>query len=259
VTTVRVAHDPSGLPAVGPRVVTIGNFDGVHLGHRAILRTISRQDITSTVITFDPHPRAYFGGPLPEISTLARRIELLSMTGVDEILVLPFDATMAALEPECWVRRYLEPLDVRQVVVGEQFRFGRDRAGDIGLLRAMGLDVQPVPLVPGVSSTRVRELVDRGDLSQAARLLGRDHEIEGIVVGSRPGRRAVTLELEPAVATAVMPPRGRYAARIDRDPVVLDRPSDRPDLRVQLRAWQGAVGARLRVALNRPLPAAGST
>jgi hypothetical protein len=110
-----------------------------------------------------------------------------------------------------------------------------------------------------VSSTRVRELVDRGDLSQAARLLGRDHEIEGIVVASSSGREAVTLELEPAVPTAVMPPRGRYAARIDRDPVVLDRTSDRPDLRVKLRAWEGAIGARLRVALDRPLKAAGST
>ncbi|MCW3007192.1 MAG: bifunctional riboflavin kinase/FMN adenylyltransferase [Solirubrobacterales bacterium] len=252
---VRVARDPRDLPVVGPRVITIGNFDGVHVGHRSIIDSIVQRGMTSTVVTFDPHPRTYFGGRVCEITSLERRLELLSGTGIDEVLVLPFDDAMAALEPDLWIRRYLEPIDARVVVVGERFRFGRDRAGDAALLRRMGLEVRAVPLVPEVSSTRVRELVGQGDLPRAARLLGRCHEIEVTVVDAEVRRDATTLRLEPAVRTAAMPPIGRYAARVDRRPAVIDRVSDHPDLRARVRAWDGAIGARLRVALSRSLAA----
>jgi riboflavin kinase/FMN adenylyltransferase len=250
---IRVVRSPAELPGPGPRAITIGNFDGVHVGHRAVLASIVGAALTSTVVTFDPHPRVFFGGDVAQITSLERRLELLAATGVDEILVLPFDATMASLEPETWIRRYLEPIGTRIVVVGEDFRFGRARAGDVSLLRRMGLDVRPMPLVAEVSSSQVRDLVGRGELSRAARLLGRCHELEVTVVDVVERRNAKTLVLEPAGRTPVLPPSGRYAARVAERPAVLAWMRERFDLNARVRAWEGAIGDSLRVALSRSL------
>jgi riboflavin kinase/FMN adenylyltransferase len=165
------------------RAVAIGTFDGVHRGHRAAIEAAVGAGLRSTVVTFDPHPRRVLGYEVELVSSLERRIELIEEIGPDELLVLEFTPELSRLEPEEFVREVLEPLGARVVVAAESFRFGKGRRGDVGLLSRLGLEVRLVPVVDAVSSSMVRELVRAGDVVQAARLLGRPAEVEGIVVG----------------------------------------------------------------------------
>jgi riboflavin kinase/FMN adenylyltransferase len=178
---VRIVHAPSELPPA-ERAVAIGTFDGVHRGHRAVVEAARGSGLRSTVVTFDPHPRLVLGYEVQLLSTLERRLELLGELGVDEALVVEFTAELSRLEPTEFVAQFLEPIGTRAVYAGEDFRFGAGRRGDIALLRRLGLEVRPVPLLVGVSSTRIRELLGSGDVASAAPLLGRPHEIEGTVV-----------------------------------------------------------------------------
>jgi riboflavin kinase/FMN adenylyltransferase len=114
---------------------------------------------------------------------LERRVELITECGVTDILVVPFDETVAALEPEAFAAEYLLPLGTQTVVAGEGFRFGRDRRGDLALLRSLGLETVEVPLVEDVSSTQLRELIRAGEVGEAAPLLDRPVEVDGQVVG----------------------------------------------------------------------------
>lgn len=252
----RVARSPEELPAVAARAVAIGNFDGVHIGHREVIASVIATGMTSTVVTFDPHPRVFFGGEVSELTSLSRRLELLAGTGIDEILVLPFDAGVASLEPEEWVHRYLERIHTRIVGVGENFHFGRRRSGDVALLRRLGLEVRAAPLVDNVSSSRVRDLVELGEVTRAATMLGRCHEVEVNVIDARSQRDAATLVLEPAARTPALPASGRYAAKVGDLPAVVDRVKEHMHLQARLRGWEGAVGDRLRVAFSRPLATA---
>jgi riboflavin kinase/FMN adenylyltransferase len=177
-----VAHSPGEL-GVEPRAVAIGTFDGVHLGHRAVIREAIARGGVPTVVTFHPHPRSVLAGGVELLTTLERRVELITECGVTDILVVPFDETVAALEPEAFAGEYLLPLGTETVVAGEGFRFGRDRRGDLALLRSLRLETVEVPIVEGVSSTQLRELIRAGDVSEAAPLLGRPVEVDGKVVG----------------------------------------------------------------------------
>ncbi|MEZ5099414.1 MAG: bifunctional riboflavin kinase/FMN adenylyltransferase [Thermoleophilia bacterium] len=138
--------------------------------------------LRSAVVTFDPHPRTVLGYEVQLLATLDRRLELIEELGADEALVVPFTAELATTTPEDFARRVLAPLDVRIVFAGEDFRFGRARAGDVQLLRELGFDVRSVPLVDGVSSSAIRGLLREGAVDEAARLLGRPYELEGLVV-----------------------------------------------------------------------------
>jgi riboflavin kinase/FMN adenylyltransferase len=122
------------------------------------------------------------------LTTFERRLELLAEAGPDEVLVVEFTQELSRREPEAFVAEYLSGIGTEVVVAGEDFRFGARRRGDVPLLRALGLDVRPVPLVEGVSSSRIREFVRGGDLPGAAALLGRPFELEGdVVYGDRRG------------------------------------------------------------------------
>jgi riboflavin kinase / FMN adenylyltransferase len=178
---VNVARSPAELER-RPRAVAIGTFDGVHLGHRAVVRAAVDAAMVPTVVTFDPHPRTVLGNRVELLSTLARRLELLADCGVADVLVVEFTPEIAALEPDEFARRYLAEIGAEVVVAGAGFRFGRRRAGDLELLRRLGFDVRTVPLVEGVSSTRIRQLAHAGDVVGAARLLGRPLEADGTVV-----------------------------------------------------------------------------
>jgi riboflavin kinase/FMN adenylyltransferase len=178
----KVVHSPAELEPA-ERTVAIGTFDGVHLGHRATIQAAIATDLRSTVVTFNPHPRTVLGYEVQLISSLERRIELIEELAPDELIVLEFTQELAAKEPEEFVTDVLRPLGTRLVVAAETFRFGKGRRGDPALLRAHGLEVEQVPLVAGVSSTRIRDLLREGDVAAAARLLGRPPEIEGVVVG----------------------------------------------------------------------------
>jgi len=178
---VRVATSPRELGA-GERAVALGTFDGVHLGHRRVIDSTLAVGMQATVVTFDPHPRTALGNRVELLSTLERRLELIESLGVTETLVLPFTPDLALVTPEEFARSVLEPLGARVVLAGANFRFGRGRSGDLELLGKLGFDARPVPLVEGVSSSRIRKLAAAGEVDRAAKLLGRPVEIEGTVV-----------------------------------------------------------------------------
>jgi riboflavin kinase/FMN adenylyltransferase len=147
------------------------------------------------------------------LTTLRRRIELIEEAGPDDILVVEFTEALSRLEPEEFVSRILEPIGTRAVVAAETFRFGRGRKGDVELLRRLGLDVIDVPLVGGVSSSRIRELLVEGEMREAAALLGRPHELEGTVVsgdqrGGTLGFPTANLAVDPHL---LVPAYGIYA------------------------------------------------
>jgi riboflavin kinase / FMN adenylyltransferase len=179
---VRVARSPAELEPAD-RAVAIGTFDGVHRGHCAAIEAAVASGLRSAVVTFTPHPRTVLGYEVQLISSLERRIELIEALGPDDLIVLEFTPELARREPEEFVAEVLDPLGTRIVVAAESFRFGKGRRGDLALLRERGLEVKEVPLVEGVSSTRIRELLREGDVAAAARLLGRPPELEGPVVG----------------------------------------------------------------------------
>jgi riboflavin kinase/FMN adenylyltransferase len=178
---VKVAGSPQEL-GHGPRAVAIGTFDGVHLGHRRVLATAVEAGPLPTVVTFDPHPRAVLGYQVELLTTLERRLELIAEVGVEEALVVEFTEELSQLSPEEFAQHVLRPIGVEVVVAGEDFRFGHQRAGDLALLRELGFDARPVPLLEGVSSGRVRQALHNGEVVRAAELLGRPAEVEGTVV-----------------------------------------------------------------------------
>ncbi len=195
------------------RAVAIGTFDGVHLGHRRVIEVALAAGLRSTVLTFDPHPRTALGNQVELLTTLARRLDLLAELGVDETLVVEFDLELARLEPEAFAEELLRAIGARVVVAGSNFRFGRGRAGDLDVLRALGFDVRPVPVAEGVSSTEIRRLLRAGEIARAARALGRPPALEGIVVagdarGGTLGYPTANLAVEP---TLLVPAFGIYA------------------------------------------------
>jgi len=178
---VTVVRSPAELEPA-ERAVAIGTFDGVHRGHLRVIDALRESGLRSTVLTFDPHPRLVLGYYVQLLTTFERRLELLQEAGPDETLAVEFTPELSRREPEEFVADYLTAIGARAVVAGEDFRFGAGRRGDVDLLRRCGLDVRAVPLLEGVSSSRIRELVTGGDLRGAAQLLGRPFEVEGVVV-----------------------------------------------------------------------------
>jgi riboflavin kinase / FMN adenylyltransferase len=178
---VNVAHRPEEL-ADARRAVAIGTFDGVHLGHRRVLEAARAAHLRPTVVTFDPHPRAILGNRVELLTTTERRLELFEGLGVEDVLLLRFDAALAALSAEAFAASVLGAIGAEVVTAGDGFRFGHGRSGDLDLLERLGFDVRRVPLVENVSSSHVRRLLAAGDVERAAQLLGRPAEVEGTVV-----------------------------------------------------------------------------
>jgi riboflavin kinase/FMN adenylyltransferase len=213
-------------------LVLIGNFDGVHLGHRAVLETSNAEararGLATVALTFDPHPSVVLGrGGEPVLTTLERKVELLGRICPElTVVVEPFTRELAALEPGEFAERVLgKALGARVVVVGKNFRFGRNRAGDLATLealgRALGFEARAEALRGDAegpySSSRVREALARGELADVERVLGRPHSLSGTVVrGAGRGRTigVPTANLD-GVAEA-LPPYGVYACVVDR-------------------------------------------
>lgn len=224
----RLFRDLIGLPAEFRQgAVTIGNFDGVHLGHAKIVGQLvaaaERVGGKSLVFTFDPHPAALLRPDAvpPPLTTLAQRADLLAQLGVDAVLAYPTDQELLSLEPEAFYEQIvIEKLAARAIVEGPNFFFGRDRRGNVELLRQLadqtGVDLEVVaPVdVDGVptSSSRIRQCLSAGRVEEAARLLGRRYEVTGTVVaGARRGAKLgfPTANIEQ-VPTA-LPALGVYA------------------------------------------------
>ena len=136
----RIAHAPSQLER-RPRAAAIGTFDGVHRGHRSVLRTVVGSGLEPTVITLDPHPRIVLGNRVELLTTLGRRLELLAEAGIADTLVAAFTPEFMRLTPEEFVDRYLRSIGAEAVAVGADFRFGNKRAGSVETLRELGLTV----------------------------------------------------------------------------------------------------------------------
>ncbi|MCY4086719.1 MAG: riboflavin biosynthesis protein RibF [Actinomycetia bacterium] len=217
-----VARTPEQLEPA-ERAIAIGTFDGVHRGHRAVIQAAVDTGLRSTVVTFNPHPRTVLGYEVEILSSVERRIELVSDVGPDELLLVEFTLGLSRLSPEEFVQKVLAPLGARVVLAGENFRFGRGREGDVEMLRRLGFEVHAVPLVDGVSSSQIRSLISAGDVRQAAALLGRPFELEGTVVAG--DRRGGTLGFPTANLTvdlrAVVPAYGIYAGWTLRHPVAM--------------------------------------
>jgi riboflavin kinase/FMN adenylyltransferase len=208
---VKVVRDVQELER-RPRAVALGTFDGVHLGHRRVLEAALAAELTPTLVTFDPHPRIALGYEVQLLSSLERRLELIAEIGFEDALVIEFDLELAQLGPDGFADEVLRPVGTEVVVAGANFRFGRGRSGDLALLERLGFDARPVPLVEGVSSSRIRDLVRAGDVDQAAGLLGRPYEVEGTVVagdarGGTLGFPTANLRLDPQL---LVPAYGIY-------------------------------------------------
>jgi riboflavin kinase/FMN adenylyltransferase len=211
---VNVARVAGDLPEAR-RGVAVGTFDGVHLGHLRVIDAARAAGLRTAVVTFDPHPRAVLGRDVELLTTLDRRLELFDAAGVDDVVVLAFDETLANLEPTEFAELILRGMGAEAVAAGDTFRFGRDRQGDLTLLEALDFDVRRVPVLENVSSSRIRELVHGGEPGRAARLLGRPPEVEGIVVhGDGRGRELgfPTANLD-VPAGLLIPPDGVYVGR----------------------------------------------
>ncbi|HVA16489.1 MAG TPA: bifunctional riboflavin kinase/FAD synthetase [Candidatus Dormibacteraeota bacterium] len=211
-------------------VLTIGNLDSVHLGHQKILRSVieraRRTGTLAAAITFSPHPVSVLRPEAahPQLETLEQRLAHLDALGLDAALVLHFDLALAALSPEQFVRRILvDSLRASAVLVGENFRFGHRQSGDVGVLTELGrqLDfaVESIPpvVIRGtiVSSSAIRTFIRAGQVSQAARFLGRPFSLAGeIRPGTGTGRRFVFPTLNLATKQECLPAHGVYATEI---------------------------------------------
>ena len=237
--------DVSQVPAdFGPSVVTIGNFDGVHRGHRGVLdRTVAvarERGTRSVAVTFDPHPaQVHRPQQAPQLITgLTDRLQLLADAGLDGVLVVGYTAEFALTAAADFVREYLvEGLGAVCIVAGRDVRFGAGNAGDLATLvelgAGLGFDVEVVDDVQGHppgrrwSSTWVRELLAAGDVATAAQVLGRPHRVRGVVVRGQARGRALgfpTANLGDD-ASGVIPADGVYAGWMRR----LGQPADAPD------------------------------
>jgi riboflavin kinase/FMN adenylyltransferase len=223
-------------------VVAIGSFDGLHLGHQAILeklKSCSRESgLPAAVLTFEPHPREFFApqSAPARLMRLRDKAEMLDAMGVSELRVLRFDAALSAWDGVTFIDRILDRgMGAKRVVTGAGFRFGRNRSGDVALLRSegakRGFDVHDVPLLLDVgggyvSSTRVRAALAAGRLDEAKLLLGRDYGIPGLVIeGMHLGRKIGFPTANIRLYRRVSPVAGVFAARVsgaglDRHPGV---------------------------------------
>jgi riboflavin kinase/FMN adenylyltransferase len=209
---VKVAERPAELDQAA-RAVAIGTFDGVHRGHRRVIEAALAAGLRTTVVTFRPHPRTILGNRVELITTVERRLELISALGVDDTLLLEFTLDLARLEPEEFAESVLRRIGAEVVVAGPNFRFGRGASGDLDLLGRLGFDVRPVPFAENISSSHIRQLLRAGQVVRAAELLGRPAEVEGTVVlgdqrGGTLGFPTANVAVEPDL---LVPAYGIYA------------------------------------------------
>ena len=217
-------------------VATIGNFDGVHLGHRTILDTLRKKaeamGVRLCVITFEPQPREFFqGGRAPaRVTNLREKLTLLEEAGVDQVLCLPFTERLQSLTPDEFVLKVLvDGLGLRYLIVGDDFRYGLNRTGNYAHLKSMGekhgfdvCDTRTVIMETGrISSTRVRERLAEDDLDGAAALLGRPFTMIGKVIsGQKLGRQLGFPTANIKVNRKALPIKGVFAVRVNVNGVV---------------------------------------
>ncbi len=213
------------------RVVSVGSFDGVHRGHRSIIEKMvslaSGKGLGVLVASFDPHPRAVLRGEQEQrLTSIEERAELLRAAGVTDFVTLAFDQALASMSPHAFVEDVLvDELGASHIVVGHDHRFGKDRAGDVELLRQLApvhgfevvqLDALNASASP-VSSSRIRNGLFAGSVKEAADLLGRLYSLSGVVIKGAGRGHTIgipTANLDPADATKIIPAKGVYAVKV---------------------------------------------
>ncbi|MBS1142257.1 MAG: adenylyltransferase / riboflavin kinase [Proteobacteria bacterium] len=217
-------------PVPAPVVLAIGNFDGVHLGHAALISRLAEvaenSGLAPTVLTFEPHPREFF---TPEsaparLTTLREKLELLGDSGVSQAMICPFNAAFSALSAEEFIEQVLvRGCQVQHLIIGDDFRFGRGRAGDFALLQEAGqrfgfaVEAMGSVTVDGerVSSSAVRKALAIGDMEHAARLLGRPYIIDGQVAhGQKLGRQLGFATANLRIKHNPLPMSGVFAVEV---------------------------------------------
>ncbi len=251
--------------ALTPTSVALGNFDGIHRGHRLVMAAAMAnlsQGIHSTVVTFDPHPRQFFGHNLRSLLTpKAEKISQIAQLGLEQLVLLPFNLELAALSPREFVEEILlKQLQIKRICVGENFYFGRDRSGTVGDLKTIAQQHQvEVTIVPlqhlehhQISSSQVRYCLNQGDVATANLILGYDYTLSGLVTkGQQLGRQLgfPTANLQLPI-DKFLPRYGVYAVLVQLEgqwlPGVMnvgERPTvnsqSTPQVEVHLIGWQG--------------------
>jgi riboflavin kinase/FMN adenylyltransferase len=221
-----------GLPRFHKAVITIGTFDGVHQGHKAILNEVVKHAAEvggeSVLLTFEPHPRKILfpNQPLKLLTPLNQKLQLLTEAGIKHIVVVPFTEAFSNLSAEEYIRDFLVKLfHPESIVIGYDHHFGHDRTGNIQLLQQyapeLGYKVDEIPAQlideATVSSTKIREALTQGQVTEAAHMLGRDYNLAGTVLyGAQLGRTIgyPTANIKPENDEQLIPARGVYAVRI---------------------------------------------
>ena len=268
-----------------PTRVALGNFDGIHQGHRQVIQPIlsdsefllsGSEKTFPTVVTFSPHPKEFFTGECrPLLTPLAEKVQHLESLGVEQLILLPFDEALASLTPQEFVEKILvQQLQAKQVSVGENFRFGKCRAGTTDDLQAIAalhqviVSIVPLYTTAGdrVSSSAIRHALEQGNPRQAAQLLGRPYALVGEVVkGQQLGRTIGFPTANLAVPNEkFLPQKGVYRVRVkssiaeglgvmnigDR-PTVAGQEPPKPTIEVHLLDWSGDLyGQTLTVELE---------
>lgn len=213
-----------------PVALAIGNFDGVHLGHAALVVRLvgvaGERGLVPTVLSFEPHPREYFApaSAPARLSTFREKLELLAASGVEQAMICPFNRRFAALSAQEFIDAVLvRALRVRHLVIGDDFRFGKGRVGDFALLQAAGerhgftVEAMGSVLVDGerVSSSGVRRALAEGDMAHAAKLLGRPYMMDGQVVhGQQLGRQLGFATANLRIKHNPLPMTGVFAVEV---------------------------------------------
>ncbi len=223
----KIFHGTGNAKILRPTVLTLGVFDGLHLGHQAIMQTVVSRALAvnavPTAITFDPHPRSVINpeNAPPLLQTLDQRLNALEFFGIEQTVIVRFDQDFAAQDAELFLREIIyERLQAREVYLGKGFAFGKNRGGNIELLRRMseelGFFADEVPEVclrgARISSSKIRELLALGKVNLARRMLGRPYGVEGVIIrGDQRGRTIgfPTANLKPQ--NRVIPKYGVYA------------------------------------------------
>lgn len=224
----KILSSLSALPTLRNPVVTLGTYDGVHIGHRSILtRLINKAKETgmdSMLITFDPHPRQALGlGEISLLSTLDEKIELLATTGLEYLLVLPFTKEFSNQGAQDFISKVLiDQLNISEIILGYDHKFGHNREGDVHLLAEVltktGRFVTEIPAQDVdeiiVSSTKIRNALMQGNVDSANRLLGYNYQVNGKVVNGKQLGRTIgypTANIEPLDGSKLIPGNGVYA------------------------------------------------
>lgn len=251
--------------ALTPTAIALGNFDGVHQGHRNVIQPVLEQSVRSTVVTFYPHPREYFSGqPCSLLTPLEEKISHLKALGIQQLVLLPFNGELAALSAEDFVQKILiEQLDPHYISVGEDFRFGYQRQGTAADLGAIASSYQVTVNIANletdaqerISSSRIREALSQGNLEVANQLLGRPYTLNGTIVkGEQRGRTIGFPTANLALPrNKLIPCHGVYAVEVTSStyplltphPAVMNigmRPTvngQHPTLEIYLLDWTG--------------------